>query len=383
MKTPHPITIERARAKEPPGGAWQTLDPVSKGRVQVLTACENQITQAMAVMTELQRLAGLSGDWEWSKSAIIAREWKYLNPVRSYCELHEIPVQIAYEESPHFWRLRETAALIRWLRELEAKLLQADTIHQWLNQQSTGLWFELLREAVEAYALETSDVELPKEHFIEWLAEWGHEVRRRQTGLMLLTAHRAKGLEFDHVAVLDGGWNVRSDGEDPDAQRRLYYVAMTRARQTLTLARMQGGNILLDGLSRNSSILRRRSGPLPQPPVDLANCYVRLTLRELDLGYAGRFVQRHPIHRAIAELRTGDRLSLREEQGRLELTNPHGQVVGRLARGYQPPRDMVCMSAQVAAICWRRKEDADPEFLNLYRSESWELVVPELVYAPA
>lgn len=63
----------------------------------------------------------------------------------------------------------------------------------------------------------------------------------------------------------------------------------------------------------------------------------------------------------------------------MELTNPHGQVVGRLTRGYQPPRDMVCMSAQVAAICWRRKEDADPEFLNLYRSESWELVVPELV----
>ena len=383
MKTPHPITIERARAKESPGGAWQTLDPVRKGRVQVLAACENQITQAMAVMTELQRLAGLSCDWDWSKPAIIAREWKYLNPVRSYCELHEIPVQMAYEESPHFWRLRETQALIRWLRELEAKLLQAGTIHRWLNQQSTGPWFELLREAVEAYALETSDVELPKEYFIEWLAQWGHEVRRRQTGLMLLTAHRAKGLEFDHVAVLDGGWNVRSAGEDPDAQRRLYYVAMTRARQTLTLARMQGGNVLLDGLSRNSSILRRRSGPLPQPPVDLANCYVRLTLRELDLGYAGRFVQRHPIHRAIAELRTGDQLSLREEQGRLELTNPHGQVVGRLARGYQPPRDMVCMSAQVAAICWRRKEDADPEFLDLYRSESWELVVPELVYAPA
>ena len=37
--------------------------------------------------------------------------------------------------------------------------------------------------------------------------EWGREIRRRQRGLLLLTAHRAKGLEFDHVVVLDGGWD--------------------------------------------------------------------------------------------------------------------------------------------------------------------------------
>ena len=41
---------------------------------------------------------------------------------------------------------------------------------------------------------------------IEWLAERGLEVRRRQRGVVLLTAHGAKGLEFDHVVVLDGDW---------------------------------------------------------------------------------------------------------------------------------------------------------------------------------
>ena len=51
---------------------------------------------------------------------------------------------------------------------------------------------------------------------------------------MLLTAHRAKGLEFDHVAVLDGGWERVGRNEDKDAVRRLYYVAMTRYRKTLT-----------------------------------------------------------------------------------------------------------------------------------------------------
>ena len=68
------------------------------------------------------------------------------------------------------------------------------------------------------------------------MAEWGREARRRQTGL-LLTAHRAKGLEFDHVVVLDGDWLRSGANEDADATRRLYYVAMTRARKTLALAR--------------------------------------------------------------------------------------------------------------------------------------------------
>ena len=50
-------------------------------------------------MTELQRLAGLSSNWDWSTCAVIAREWKYLDPVRAFCEVHRIPVQMGNEES--------------------------------------------------------------------------------------------------------------------------------------------------------------------------------------------------------------------------------------------------------------------------------------------
>ena len=63
----------------------------------------------------------------------------------------------------------------------------------------------------------------------------GRDARRRQHGLLLLTAHRAKGLEFDHVVVLAGGWDRAGVGENVDAPRRLRYVAMTRARRTLAL----------------------------------------------------------------------------------------------------------------------------------------------------
>ena len=39
-----------------------------------------------------------------------------------------------------------------------------------------------------------------------WLREWSRDLRREQRGLLLTSAHRAKGLEFDHVVILDGGW---------------------------------------------------------------------------------------------------------------------------------------------------------------------------------
>ncbi|MGO8654183.1 3'-5' exonuclease, partial [Rhizobium ruizarguesonis] len=53
--------------------------------------------------------------------------------------------------------------------------------------------------------------------------------------LLLLTAHRSKGLEFDDVVILNGGWDRPSKGEDPDAPRRLFSVAMTRARRSIAL----------------------------------------------------------------------------------------------------------------------------------------------------
>ena len=69
---------------------------------------------------------------------------------------------------------------------------------------------------------------------------------RDDADLGLATAHATKGLEFDHVAVLgmEAGRfpSARSiaDAEDPDRaleeERRLAYVAWTRARRTLTLS---------------------------------------------------------------------------------------------------------------------------------------------------
>ena len=413
MKADHPIRVDRNRAKSPAGGDWEALDIVAQGRVQILDAAPDPIAQAQAAMAELQRLSALTPDWDWSACAVVARKWKYLDSLRAWCDVNRVPVQMANERIPNFWRLRETQALCAWLRGPEASSLVDDAaLRDWLARQRPGPWIELLGEALDDYELETGGAQTPVEHFMEWLAEWGREARRRQRGLLLATAHRAKGLEFDHVAVLDGGWRDANRGEDADASRRLYYVAMTRARKTLALMRFSGEGRDVSRTSRSlvptmvgderavyrsvdapsfahphplppvleqASALRRAPASLPPATLGLRARHQRLEMKDVDLGFAGRRNARDPLHRAIAELAPNDPLTLRPNGDRWELFNHANMRVGRLAKSFACPPGQ--HSAKVLAIVGWSRERSEPQYKDSVQCDSWEVVVPEVRFA--
>ena len=384
MKARHPIHVDRAREKDPPGGEWTALDPVSRGRVQILPSGGDPVRQARAVMAELLRLSELAPTWDWSRCAAIAREWEYLVPVRAFCEAHRIPVQMANEEIPGFWRLRETRAFVEWLRRREPPVVNSAALRGWADARPSDPWHDLLRQAVEEHALETAGGDIPVGHFIEWLAEWGRDIRRRQRGLLLLTAHRAKGLEFDHVAVLDGGWDRVGRDEDPDAPRRLYYVAMTRARQTLTLARLDGSRGFQAELVDCPATILREAAELPPCPEAEEYRHVRPTLQDIDLGFAGRRRAGDPMHGAIASLSIGDPLVVRvDKDGRWTLLDRAGRAVGRLARSFKPPARSQCRSAEVFAVVGWSRDASDPKYRDTIKCDAWEVVVPELVFEPS
>ena len=114
--------------------------------------------------------------------------------------------------------------------------------------------------------------------------------------------------------LLDGEWDGRK--EDPDVRARLYYVAMTRARLTLCLARFDSSrHPLLDGLRDGPHLLRRAPADLPAPPAELARRYLRPELKQINLGFAGRSTSTQPVHAAIARLVPGSALSLRAVDG--------------------------------------------------------------------
>lgn len=89
----------------------------------------------------------------------------------------------------------------------------------------------------------------------------------------LLTCHSAKGLEFDHVYVmgLEEGILPHASALDSDTEmeeeRRLCYVAMTRARQSLTLSAAESR--LIYG-SRRENAVSRFVGEIPAGLVQIA-----------------------------------------------------------------------------------------------------------------
>jgi ATP-dependent DNA helicase RecQ len=158
---------------------------------------------------------------------------------------------------------------------------------------------------------------------------------------------------------------------------------MTRARQTLALARLPGPHPIQDALSDVPSVLIRQETVDVQPAAaELFRRYRRFSLRDVYLSFAGRRRPDQPVHRAIAALSPGDPLQVRAGENRWELLDRSGTVVGQLARGFHAPAGTRFASATVLAIVNWDRERSEPEFRSGLICEAWEVVVPELVFEP-
>ena len=248
-----------------------------------------------------------------------------------------------------------------------------------MDQQPTGPWWSLLREGLEDLFHELGDRETDRKDVIEWLAEWGRDARKRQTGLLLLSAHRAKGLEFDDVVILDGGWDRPSGGDDGDAGRRLYYVAMTRARRTLALLSMGARHPFISSLEEPAVANRVSDGN----GLDLADCgkiYRTLNPSEVDLDFAGRMGNGHRTLRSLDRVAAGDPVGLKPDGDRRLIVDRHGVAIGRLARKFEPPDGATFVEGSVFAITTRYRSDSGESFQAQLNRDRWSVVLPELVY---
>ena len=386
MKTTEPIRVDRDRISDPPGGAWGSLDPVGNGRVQLVSAPDT-FSQARIAVAELQRLQKLApSNFDWSRSAIIACRWEYLEPLRVICDTQSIQVQLASDDLPRFWQLRETQRLLDFLSRLDHPTIRAAEVLDWLTRQPENPWNDLLTEVLEGYHVETDGADNPVSFFTEWLAEVLRDFRQKQQGLLLLSAHKAKGLEFDHVVILDGRWDT--EGRYTDDCRRLYYVAMTRAKETLTLMHVPNGNPYCNELISQGHLLRRTVADLDPPSKEIQAKHQQLTLGDVDLDFAGRFAPTHPIHRAISKLQAGDLLfpskAHLDEGNHIERFTDNASIeVLRLSKHYDWPHGMRLREASVFAVVARRKDWSDPEYVPLLKNEHWEVIIPRFVFEPS
>ncbi|MFV0384523.1 RecQ family ATP-dependent DNA helicase [Paracoccus sp. (in: a-proteobacteria)] len=375
MKASHPAAVDRKRRNEPRGGARAGVDPVAQGRVQILQ-CPPGAAQAVAAVDELIRLSRLDPDWNWSRAAIISRDWKGLGPVRACAEARGIPVEMANESLPNIWRLREMQTFIAALRQNSAARSGVTDLLGMLNQQPGNRWTDLIAEGVAGLAREIADKAIPVPDLVEWFAEWSRDTRGEQRGLLLLTAHRAKGLEFDDVIILDGGWDRPSKGEDADAPRRLFYVAMTRARSGLAVM-AEGAHPFL---TPHEDLLLRQVDPDSNVLKGRSEQYVMPDMKLVDLSWAGRLGEGSPSSGAIATCKVGDPVALIRNKGRWFIRDLAGNTLGRMSNAFAPPDGLTFLRGEIGAIIRWRKYDNEEKYRSSIRRDEWEAVLPELVF---
>ena len=81
-------------------------------------------------------------------------------------------------------------------------------------------------------------------------------------------------------------------------------------------------------------------------------------------------------------LSPGELLQARMGADRWELLDRSGAVVGQLARGFKVPAGVRCAFATVMAIVAWDRERSDLDYRDGLRCDSWEVVVPEIVFEP-
>jgi ATP-dependent DNA helicase RecQ len=348
-------------------------------------------------LAEIERLNGLTAHGttagQWGRFAVIARRWDSLEPMAALCRLRGIPVRLLRDQHvPDLHAAREGDHLLSLLREefrharRSRVILRSRTLSRWFSRRYGAKVDSLIEHPLQAalaqFILESESIspgsEQVVQNLIESIYEFGSGGRSVSADpvngpIVMMTAHRAKGLEFDHVLILDdSGWSDANDEE-----RRLFYVAMTRARKTLTICESLGGHHAFVRDFTQLALRTRPAGYVPEPK--LAHRIWVADPEQIILSWPGYFSATAPIHKAIAALQVGSRLQLRpRSDGKpgWELADENGTAVTRMAQKFSPPAGEI-IEVRVSAILARKARAGDAENL---RCRHWELVLPEIEY---
>ena len=389
MKTGHPMTIS------PP---YLTHRP--KGEV-VFFQVRDVMDQARQLAAALKRFRAAFPTPGFGQMAILSRngmDHAMLRTVRMVLEQEKIPISLPLIGASRFslFRVREIA---RFMADLTAhpdilsrasRLMALYGVHGHIHQiftleepdpnapgspptpsptedaapatgaadkkeEKTGKgphgtlnpWHRFIMDGLAALKAETGDSEIPLYQVHLFFSQMILEQKREQRlgkGIFLGTVHSAKGMEFSHVFILDGGWLSPATIPEMEEERRLYYVAMTRAKQWLGIFSLNGlSNPHVHCLRRETAIEIHTFSPPPKtsphfvalPSDPVVYTYEIPSLKEIFLDYAGRKNPDHPIHAALTALCPGDALRYLETGNAACLCTRDGIPVAAISREAQ------------------------------------------------
>jgi len=229
--------------------ARRTATPVANDRpgVVAVLAAADEADEATLVARRVRQLHGAGAGW--SQIAVLARTRAMLEPTERHLRAAGIPVRTGRG-------LLEEPIVTDVLAEL--RRLPPDEPARSVAVDATEIATEVLeqrRRHGQGTARERARCEQLVALIDEWaraaprasagqLGDWLRSVVRPiggdpgdpAAGVELATFHRAKGLQFAHVVLvaMEDGIVPLAHGDSAEEERRLVYVAVTRAERTLT-----------------------------------------------------------------------------------------------------------------------------------------------------
>ncbi|GGH36605.1 hypothetical protein GCM10010973_30650 [Cribrihabitans marinus] len=413
------IEIDPGRAHDPLQGRYHRPRDPDLGRVTVLENADQTIESHAAIATaELLRLRAAVGKekWRWASTAVLVRRRAHIPVVERALVDAGIEVSRDLQGLVPMARVKEAVRVREWLEKKErvGRVLLPENIERvagWLEGQYGSLWAravaqwlrDYLRDQIDA-AQESSEgrestddlpVEFSPRLVLEEFVEWAHGWRPEQNGVMVLTAHSSKGLEFDNVVVCDCDWLHRVTITDAD--RRLFYVAATRARYSLSL--VTGGFMAptsrLISVTRSEHLAPLHLEPhLPSVSAQAKAPLVPCSVREVFLSFpawdgprcTSDQKTRERTKEIIAGLKSGDRIRISKTQDRQDRNPWHvfapigvgWHRIGKMQRDFVPGVPGEEVYARVFALVRWRKADSQEYLHGKIFLDAWYTVIPEL-----
>jgi ATP-dependent DNA helicase RecQ len=271
--------------------------------------------------------------------AILARNWQYIDKARALLERRaNIPTYSLKGEDVKLIRNHVTQILITALEENpDLTLLAEESVRSCLERFFAENNRSLLEPTIKTLLKIAEDIDKERGYGSEHLAtpiavseiitalyEFNESPDNSidPNAVLVTSCHGAKGLEFKYVILIAEGFDFRRD--KIESERRLFYVAMTRAKEKLIITH-----------SQNSQFIQEADAK-PYPAESMAiNAldfifYADMNPSHVSLGFSGT----RECQGIIKKLKEGDSIDLKASAaGNSWTIRRNGKVIGLLSNG--------------------------------------------------
>ncbi|MDD1417596.1 RecQ family ATP-dependent DNA helicase [Dolichospermum sp. ST_sed1] len=265
-----------------------------KGQPVLAYKFSNLPQQAAWVKNKIQ--SWIDAGIKHNEIAILAREWDYISPIRLLLERENIPSYALNNTSISLVNNYSTRLLIHALKgnitlvtDPEESILERfknffGRAGRNLLEPTVKTLLKIAEDLDKERGYGSEDLVLPMsiDEILTAIFESNKtgETFLENDSILVTSCHGAKGLEFRKVILLSDGFKTNSqDIEDIESERRLFYVAMTRAKEELILCSTQQ-NLFIQQAGLTSQITNYTPSKIP-PLMH----YFDLTPADVNLGH--------------------------------------------------------------------------------------------------